>query len=407
MNVTIVGGGFGGVKVALELAEQSNTQVKLITDMPHFQYYPALYSAATGHSHLEAWVPLSKIFKDKPNVEVIIDRVEKIDPNARILSAASGKKYTYETVILALGMVTTYFGIKGLDQYSYGIKSVAEVNAFKRHLYDEMATNHAMDKHYVVVGAGPTGVELAASLTAYLKRLHKQFRISNGQKIRIDLVEAAPRVLPRMSEKASKIVHKRLKRLGVNVQVGKAVQSQNADSLMVSGKPISSQTVIWTSGVTNHPFYKNNKEHFEFAPNGKIVVDEYMQATGNVYVIGDNAATKYSGLAQTALHDGIFVANNLERMHHHQKRLPYKTVNPPVVLPVGDNWAILEWHKILIWGWLGSLIRRAADFIGYSDYLPLGMALGVWRASRVTDDDFQYVPIQTHEVKNKFKKSKK
>jgi NADH:ubiquinone reductase (H+-translocating) len=396
MNVTIVGGGFGGVKTALELSKHSNVQVTLITEMPHFQYYPALYDAATGHSHLEAWVPLSRIFESRPNVEVVIDSITTIDPNARIVTGASGKEYGYETIVLALGSVTTYFGIKGLDQYSYGIKSVAEVNAFKRHLYEEMGKEHEIDKHYVVVGAGPTGVELSAALVSYLDRLRKQFHLIDGRKIHIDLVEAAPRVLPRMSEGASKIVHKRLEKLGVKVHLGKAVQSQNADSLMVSGKPISSHTVIWTSGVANNPFYKANEQHFKFAPNGKVIVNEYMQAMGNVYVIGDNAATPFTGLAQTALHDAQFVSGNLIRLQHHHKAVPYKAVKPPVVVPVGERWAIFEWGKLRLWGWPASLLRRAADFIGYHDVLPIGQALGVWRASRIMDDDFQSVPIQTH-----------
>jgi NADH dehydrogenase len=394
MNITVVGGGFGGVKSALELSEQSNTQVTLITEMPHFQYYPALYGAATGHSHLESWVPLWKIFEDKPNVEIIIDSITKIDPNERILKGASGKEYDYETVILALGSVTTYFGIKGLDQYAYGIKSVAEVNTFKRHLYEEMGQEHKVDKHYVVIGGGPTGVELAAALVTYLETLRKRFRISADHHIHIDLIEAAPRVLPRMSEASSKIVQKHLEDLGVKVHVGKAVQSQNADTLMVSGKPIGSHTVIWTSGVANNPFYKANQEYFQFAPNGKVIVDEHMQAIGNVYVIGDNAATPFAGLAQTALHDAEFVSKNLWRLHHHKKRVPYKAVKPPVVIPVGDNWAIFEWGPLRLSGWIASLVRRAADFIGYHDILPIGHALGVWRASRVSDDDFQSVPMQ-------------
>lgn len=395
MKLTIVGGGFGGIKTALEVSKNPDAQITLITEMPHFQYYPALYSAATGHSHLEAWVPLSQIFEDRPNVEVIIDSITHIDPAQRVLMSASGKTYHYSTVVLALGSVTTYFGIEGLDQYSYGIKSVAEVNAFKRHLYEEMGQNHEIDKHYVVVGGGPTGVELAAALVTYLERLRKQFKISESRRIHIDLVEAAPRILPRMSEKASAIVHKHLKDIGVKVQVGKAVQSQNADSLIVSGKPISSHTVIWTSGVANNPFYKANEAHFNFAKNGKIIVDEYMRAMNHVYVIGDNAATPNAGLAQTALHDAIFISKNFKRIKNGQQPKPYKAVKPPVVIPVGENWAILEWGKIRVYGWLGSLIRRAADFIGYHDYLPLGQALGVWRASSVSDNDFQVVPIQT------------
>jgi NADH dehydrogenase len=362
--------------------------------MPHFQYYPALYDTATGHSHLESWVPLAKIFADAPNVEVVIDSIKHINPQTRILTSASGTKYHYETVVLALGTITTYFGIKGLDQYAYGIKSVAEINAFKRHLYQEMGKNHIVDKHYVVVGGGPTGVELAAALVTYLERLRKQFNLSGAKKIHIDLVEASPRVLPRMSEKASATVRKRLEALGVKVHTGKAVQSQNADTLMVSGKPISSHTVIWTSGVANNPFFKANEEHFQFAPNGRVIVDEFMQAHHNVYVIGDNAATKYTGFAQTALHDAVFVARNLRRIYHRKRRHAYKAVQPAVVVPVGENWAIFEWHKLRFAGWIGALFRRAADFIGYHDVLPIGQALGTWRASRIMDDDFETVPLQ-------------
>lgn len=403
IEVTIVGGGFGGVKAAVEIAKDKKAKVTLITEMPHFQYYPALYSAATGHSHLEAWVPLSQIFTDYPNVEVIIDSIVSIDPKEKVIKSATKKEYRYDTLILALGSVTTYFGIKGLDQYAYGIKSVAEVNAFKRHIYEEMAKHHKIDKHYVVVGAGPTGVELSAALVTYITRLKKKFHINDKRKIHVDLIEAAPRVLPRMSETSSRIVHKRLEKLGVNVLLGKSVQSQDADELMVSGKPISSHTVIWTSGVANNPFYNANSSYFEFAPNHKVAVDEYMQATEDVYVIGDNAATKYSGLAQTALHDAKFVAKNIHRKNHRKKLLKYNSVRPSVVVPVGENWAIFEWGKLRMSGWLASLVRRAADLTGYSDILPIGHALGVWRASRVIDDDFQYVPFSeaTQPVDNK------
>ena len=396
MKITIVGGGFGGVKAALELAKQPHADITLITENPHFQYYPALYSAATGHSHLEAWVPLSKIFHDIPNVTVVIDSIVTIDPNERFVMGITGKQYDYETVILALGTITTYFGIKGLDQYAYGIKSVAEVNSFKRHLYDEIGRDHELEKHYVVVGGGPTGVELAAALGQYIERLCQLFDVKQ-RRIHIDLVEAAPRVLPRMSKASSAVVQKRLEKLGINVHTGKSVQSQNAHELMVSGKPITSHTVIWTSGVANHPFYKANHDFFEFAPNGRVVVDEFMQARGNVYVIGDNAATPYTGLAQTALHDAIFVADNIKRQHHHKHRRPYKAVLPPSVIPVGENWAVFEWRWLRLHGWIGAVLRRAADAIGYHDILPLGQALGVWRAHRIEEDEYfaPFIPSAT------------
>jgi len=239
----------------------------------------------------------------------------------------------------------------------------------------------------VIIGAGPTGVELAAALGVYLKRLCKRYHV-RSHNIHVDLIEAAPRILPRMSEKASRKVEKRLKSLGVHVQTGKAVESATADDLVVSGKHVDSRTVIWTSGVANNPFFQNNAKHFTFAKNGRVIVDEYMRAGKGMYVIGDNAATPFTGLAQTALHDAIFVARNLKRHKHHKAMKKYKAVMPPVVVPVGEGWAIFEWHKLTLSGRLASTIRRAADFIGYHDILPIGHALGVWRASYEMEDDY-------------------
>jgi NADH dehydrogenase len=127
MHVTIVGGGFGGVKAALELAKDRNNTVTLISDKPDFQYYPTLYSSATGHSHLESWAPLGEIFADFQNIYVYIDTIDNIDAKAKKLHGTSGTEYHYETVIFAMGVVTTYFGIPGLDTYTYGIKSEQEI----------------------------------------------------------------------------------------------------------------------------------------------------------------------------------------------------------------------------------------------------------------------------------------
>lgn len=387
MNITIVGSGFGGVKAALELAKDKDNKITVITDKPDFQYYPALFSTATGHRHLESWVPLGIIFAGKSNISVTLDTIMKVNPDAKTLTGTSGETYSYQTCIFALGTVTTYFGIKGLDTYAYGIKSAEEIKRLKQHLFTDIAERHMVDKHYVIIGAGPTGVELAAALGVYLKRLCKRYRV-RSHNIHVDLIEAAPRILPRMSEKASRKVEKRLKSLGVHVQTGKAVESATADDLVVSGKHVDSRTVIWTSGVANNPFFQDNAEHFTFAKNGRVIVDEYMRAGKGMYVIGDNAATPFTGLAQTALHDAIFVAGNLKRHKHHKKMKKYRAVMPPVVVPVGEGWAIFEWHKLTLSGRIASTIRRAADFIGYHDILPIGHALGVWRASYEMEDDY-------------------
>jgi len=387
MNITIVGGGFGGVKTALELAKNKNNQITLITDKPDFQYYPALYSAATGHSHNQSWVALGEIFAGRPNIEVVLDTITDINPDKKTIGSNSGQTYRYKTLVLALGTVTTFFGIKGLDTFAYGIKSADEIKRLKHHLYEEFAVKHAMDKQYVVIGAGPTGVELAAALGTYLDRLRDHYKLTHKRPT-IHLIEAAPRVLPKMHPSTSRLVEKRLKRLGVKVSVGQTVESETADTLMVSGKPIKSQTVIWTSGVANHPFYTANKDSFSFAPNGKIIVDDFMRTKDGIYVIGDNAATPYSGLAQTALHDALYVTRTITDTQKGKVLGKYKVKRPPVVVPVGDGWAVFEWKFIQIRGLIAALIRMASDVIGYSDVLPFGQALGVWRTQRIREDDY-------------------
>ncbi|HEY8992310.1 MAG TPA: FAD-dependent oxidoreductase [Candidatus Microsaccharimonas sp.] len=383
MKITIVGGGFGGVKAALELAKDKRTHITLISDKTDFQYYPGLYGTATGKSHLQSWVPLGEIFAGHDNVLVVIDSITKINKDAKVLTGESGAKYPYQTLILSLGAVTTYFGIKGIDHYSYGIKSAAEIKRLKQHLFDEFSQPEGADAHFLIVGAGPTGVELASSLGSYLKRLQKHYN-QHQPRVKISIIEAGPRVLPRMSEAASKAVHTRLKQLGVHVELGKKVEEETADSLIVNGQPIKSHTVIWTSGVANNPFFAANSDQFEMSKNGKVVVDEYLRSGKDVYVIGDNAFTQFSGLAQTALKDGIFVARHILD----KSPTKYVATMPPVVVPVGENWAIFEYKKLHIAGNPASLIRSVADFVGYSDILPFGQALGVWHAQTIHEDDY-------------------
>ncbi|AGL61812.1 putative NADH:ubiquinone reductase (H(+)-translocating) [Candidatus Saccharimonas aalborgensis] len=387
MNIIIVGGGFGGIKAALELSKDSRNHITLISDSTEFQYYPTLYSSATGHSHLESWAPLGEIFAESSNVEVYIDTITSIDVEQKVVGGESGTSYHYEVCIIAIGVVTTYFGIPGLETYAYGIKSEEEIKRLKRRLSIDIAENHHLDKNYIIIGGGPTGVELSAAMGTYLKRLMKRYHIRE-RTVNIRLVEAMPRILPRLSEQTSRRVTRRLKKLGVRVETGKKVERETAHELIVSGASIDSHTVIWTSGVTNHPFFANNPSVFRLAKNGRVEVDQYLQANKDIYVIGDNAATPFTGLAQTAIHDARTVARNLKRQTSGRPMKPYKAILPVQAIPVGARWAIVEWRWLRFCGWIGGLIRRVADLVGYSEVLPLGTSLGAWRAAKVYEDDY-------------------
>ncbi len=374
MRVVIAGGGFGGVKAALELSKDHRFSVVLISNSDHLLYYPALYSTATGHNRQESMIPLETIFEHHKNVKVVRDTVTSITPDRRLI-VGENDQYHYDSLIMALGVVTTYFGIEGLAENAFGIKSEAEVARLKQHLHDELATDKHMDKNYVVVGAGPTGVELSAALITYLDEIAASHSVRHG-KIRISLVEAMPQVLPRMSKRAGTLVQKRLKQLGIMVKTNHKVQAATNEAIVIDGKAVPTETIMWTSGVTNHPFFKQHEHIFPLAKNGRVEVDEYLRGAPHVYVIGDNAATQYTGLAQTALHDAHFVTSHLKRLKDNKRLKKYTAKKPPVVVPVGKNWAIFEWGPFTFGGIVASLLRYAADFIGYSDVLSFGRAVG-------------------------------
>ncbi len=385
MHVVIVGGGFAGIKSALELSKDKQFEITLISDQDYFLHHATLYATATGRSTKESVIKLAEIFAGHENVQVIQDEVTKFDPGRKTV-AGKHDRYEYDMLILALGVVTTHFHIDGLKQHCYGIKTLSEVRRFKEHIYDNLVVDGEVDKNYVVVGAGPTGVELAAAMTGYLDEMAQKYTSENA-KAHVSLVEASPCVLPMMPRVASKKVARQLKQLGVRLMTGQRVEGQTKDAIIINGKNIPSHTVIWTSGVANHPFFKKHKEFFVFAPNGKVVVDEHMKALSHVYVIGDNAATKYSGVALTALRDARFIASHFKRIVHSKPLKPHSPLRKPIItVPVGETWAIIQGRNWRITGRLGAWIRRATELYNYCNFLPLPKAWKAWREYHVREE---------------------
>lgn len=375
-QVLILGGGFGGIKTALNLCDSDAYDVTLMSDSHDFKYYPALYRSATGGSRKVSVIPLADIFEGKP-VVIMHERAAKLDRDNQVVVTESKKKVPYDILIVALGSITNYFGIEGLKEFSYGIKSIDEAEELKAHLHQQMLDDKKPDLNYVVVGGGPTGIELAGALPHYLRWIMKHHGIKE-RKINIELVEAAPRLLPRMPLDLSMAVARQLRKQGIKLYLGQAVKAQTADELIVNNRPIKSHTVVWTAGMASNPFLAANGFMLE---HGKVAVDEFLRAKGepaeNIYVIGDNAFTEYSGMAQTALHDAVFLAANLKRLADGSVPKVYRPKRPIYVYPAGEHWSAVLWGGIRIYGWLGWALREAADWVGYHDVEPW------WKASEL------------------------
>ena len=380
-KILVVGGGFGGIKAALELSNGDNRKfdITLVSDQANFRYYPALYRTATGGVVAGSSIPLMTILRDK-KVKVIQGTAEAIDRKAHTLRLAGGEVLDYDVIILGLGVVTNYFGIPGMEDFSYSIKSFDAINRFKEHLHNQIEDERRPDLNYVIVGAGATGIELAGALPEYLRKV-MAIHSFKQKAVYIDLIEAAPRLLPRMPRDVSLSVGRRLRRKGVKLFTDSAVQAVAADQLIVSGNPIKSHTVVWTAGITNHPFFSNNE--FMLTPHGKVATNLYLEADDNVFVVGDNANTPYSGMAQTAMHDGAYVADVIKRRAKGKDPRSYHIHKPITVIPVGERWATVVLGRVTLSGIIGWVLRELADLVAFTDYEHGGkLDASGWSASK-------------------------
>ncbi|HWZ65874.1 MAG TPA: FAD-dependent oxidoreductase [Patescibacteria group bacterium] len=382
-RVVVVGGGFGGVKLALDLSKDESFDTVLISDQPEFRYYPSLFRAATGGSRTASAILLADIFAHR-SITIEYQKIEILDRHAKVVRTADGKEFEYDVLVLALGSTTNYFGIKGLEQYSYGIKSLEDAEKLKRHIHQQLTDDNQPDLNYVVVGGGPTGIELAAELPGYMRRIMHNHGIS-PRPVHVDLIEASPRLMPRMPEDISKAMADRLTKLGIKLYMNEAVQAETADAIVIHGEALKSHTVVWTAGMSNNSFFATN--NFKLSPKGRVIVDKFLQSEPGIYVLGDNAETTYTGMAQTALYDADFVAKNLKRKSQGQPAEIYKPKKPIYVMPAGPHWAAVLWGNVRLYGWIGWVLRRAADLVAYHDIEPWWKASKLWLAEAQSEED--------------------
>lgn len=384
-EVVIVGGGFAGLRVARKLSKSYKVNVTLITDSTTFRYSPALYRSATGFRMRESVIPIAKIVSSYPNLTLIREKAVKIDRSKRKITVESGKSFKYDAAVLCLGVVTSYFNIPGLEEYSFNIKSPEGLLKLKTHLHKTLSDRGVPDANYVVVGGGPTGVELSAALAKYLKHICKKHKIKKHA-INLELVEAAPRLLPMLNEKASDKTLKRLRKMHVKTLLNTAVKAETPETLKLPERTIHTKTVIWTAGVTNNPFFKENADQFTFNERGKVVVDNHLQIDPYTFVIGDNAATKYGGLALVAIWDANYTAKTIKRLAKNKKPKKYRQKKPVSVVPAGETWSVLQYRGIVMSGRLPSLLRALADLVGYSDIMGVKKAFAVWKRRTETEE---------------------
>jgi NADH dehydrogenase len=389
-RVIVVGGGFGGISAALALEKKHipNLKIVLVSNKSHFEYSPALYRVVTGRSPLEVCVPLREIFEGK-EVEVIEDTITEADLKEKTLEGKSESHYTFDFLILALGSETAYFNIPGLKKLSFKFKSITDGLRLKRHLHESFTACESIPReecvqaaHIVVVGGGASGTELAGELAVYTREMAKHHGIDSSL-VTIDLIEAAPRLLSSLPEIVSQKVYNRLHKLGVNIFLNRAVIKEEVEEVFLKDMELKTKTVIWTAGIKPNSFY-SKISGLKLNEKERVVVDEFLQAEGqsNIFVIGDAAATKYTGMAQTANYEGKTVAKNIDLTMRGKSMEKYQPQKPYHSIPVGPGWAATIAGPFLFYGRLGWLLRNLADLRYFLSVLSFSRAISAFRSKR-------------------------
>ncbi len=377
-RIVIVGGGFGGVTAAAHLARArvSNIHITLVTDRPWLEYYGVMYRLINKGHVSEACIPLAMIIGSAP-IDVVIDTVKHVD-TAQQSVIGHAHAYAYDTVIMAPGSIPAYFNIPGMEENSITMKSIEQaihIGETVKKRIDAIATEKDIKKkqmlgRFLVVGAGATGIEIAGEVLPLAKRLMRK-RNLDPSLLSVELIEAMPRVLPTIEEKASAKVLAHVQSIGVKMHLNTAVASADATSITLKdGSTIDAGTLIWTAGVQANPLIAAMGLGVD--KRGRAVVDEQLRAKGkqNVFVLGDCASTPFAGLAQTAHSDGVFVSQVITAMLNNHVAPTYKPQTPAYAIPAGPRWAAVKFGVLRTYGWLGYCMRRAADIHVYMLVIP-------------------------------------
>jgi len=360
-RVVIVGGGFAGVNAARAL-RHADADVLLIDRRNHHIFQPLLYQVATAVlSPAEIAAPIRQLEVKQRNLSVLLAEVTGVDVASSTIEASSpglgNRKIAYDYLVVAAGARPSYFGHDEFAQFAPGLKNLSDAEAIRAKIlgaFEVAATTEdegerARQMTFVLVGAGATGVELAASLAQMVKvTLRGNFRSIDPAKASIILLDAGKRVLPTFAESLSRRVTRRLTKLGVKVLTGVKVETVDAQGVVAGGNRIRSATVLWTAGVAASPIPKMLGAQTDRA--GRALVDPFLKVVDapGVYVVGDAASVVQNehpvpGVAQAAIQQGRYVGRLIAKELRGRKvKRPFRYFNKGNMAVVGKNYAILE-----------------------------------------------------------------
>jgi NADH:ubiquinone reductase (H+-translocating) len=383
-RVVIVGAGFGGLQAARMLSgPSSRLRLTLIDRKNHHTFQPLLYQVATaGLSPGEIAAPIRWIVRDRTNIEVLLGEVENFDLFRRVVKLHD-LEVPYDYMIVAAGAGHSYFGHDEWEPLAPGLKTIEDALEIRRRvlLAFELAERQAtrgegqVQLNFVVIGGGPTGVELAGTLAEIANRaLATEFRAIDPKRTRIILLEGGPRVLPSYAEDLSASAQKQLEKLGVEVHTSTMVTGIEPACVSTGTKRFPAAVILWAAGVAASPLGKKLGSALDRA--GRVLVNNDLSLPGHpeVFVIGDLASLKDSdgklipGVAPAAMQQGTAAARNIECDLSGKPRQDFHYVNKGSLATIGRAAAVAEFKKLHVSGypaWLAWLFVHIFFLIGF------------------------------------------
>ena len=381
-RVVVIGGGFGGLKAAESLARLP-VQVTLVDRRNHHTFQPLLYQVATaGLSPAEIAAPIREILARHDNIEVLLGEVVGFDLNRRIVKL-HGFDLPYDYLVVAAGASHAYFGHDDWAIFAPGLKTIEDALEIRRRvlLAFEMAERHAATTGeqspltFVVVGGGPTGVELAGTLAEIARKsLAEDFRHIDPKKTRIVLLEAGSSVLSAYPPDLRESAKRQLERLGVEVHLNSAVSDVRLGEIQVGGQKMHATLVLWAAGVSASPLGSALGGPVDRA--GRVLVEPDLSLPGHpeVFVIGDLASLKQAdgtqlpGVAPVAMQEGRWAAGQIGADLAGNPRGQFRYVDKGSLATIGRAAAVAQFGKLHISGylaWLSWLFIHIFFLIGF------------------------------------------
>jgi NADH:ubiquinone reductase (H+-translocating) len=330
-SVVIVGGGFAGLAAAKAL-RKTPARITLIDRSNHHLFQPLLYQVATSVlTPGQIGSPIRGVLRNQSNSTVILGEVTSVDRAKKVVYVSNGLRenvpVTYDYLILATGVTHNYFGHDEFAAFAPGLKSLADavairnkvLNAFEQAEAEEDPSKHRDLLTFVLVGGGPTGVEMAAAIAVLVRStLRKEFRRIDPTSARVMVIDRGNRILGTFAEELSHAATKRLEHLGVEVRLGVAVDGIDADGVTVAGQRILTKVVIWTAGVTPSPAGKWLNAETDGAGRVRVQSDLSIPGSPEVFVLGDTALFEQDGhplpgVAQVAIQQGRYAGRLIAR----------------------------------------------------------------------------------------------